>query len=239
MRKATVEKRRFTLIELLVVIAIIAILAAILLPALNSARERGRTISCVNLMKETMRAYQFYTNDNDGWYMRAVVPYEGGTKRWLQMMVILNYLPKDQMMCPSVMVLDTTKNWEQNCGIGLNILTFGLQDNLYKFWHTEQELTKYKESSRLIVMTDVPPIGANSTSSGFYFEPGYGSIEHTPAATRPISVRHSNSANAVHLDQHVETLAHPQMREWVRYIPCTKSSAGEITVDKTGLWDAE
>ena len=59
-------KKRFTLIELLVVIAIIAILAAILLPALQAARERANSTSCVSNLNNTTKVGLQYLNDNRG-----------------------------------------------------------------------------------------------------------------------------------------------------------------------------
>ena len=79
--KETEKKHCFTLIELLVVIAIIAILAAILLPSLQSARARGQAPSCASNIKQIGTYLATYSDDNDGMLLPALLNAEWSSSK--------------------------------------------------------------------------------------------------------------------------------------------------------------
>lgn len=214
------KNRNFTLIELLVVIAIIAILAALLLPALGNARERAYGISCLNLMRQMGVANQMYADSSNDYLvppgewtasrcafnndlfesLMNVRAYSYGSN-WSHI-----YWPK-RNLCPAAKGPShpTVNNYGLTVASwGINV--YGLYPNYY-VRRTEIMKIQGKESTRVYFVDSVSIEAyiSNANPARYKAYREYGGHPNDPSdGYGRIAYRHNNKANVSFCDGHAE-----------------------------------
>ena len=184
--------RRFTLIELLVVIAVIAVLAGMMLPALNKARMRTLSINCTGNLKQIGTGMQSYAADCD-YFPGAYL--SGSGAHWYEQ--LKNYLPDHTPVyrCPAEPEPKAYGTRDVLISYGVNSCNFSEPYDSsypYRFWNPIKT-SRVKHSSRTVIMADTP--------GGIYY---FGS---TRDFRRNLAVRHPGySFNGLFCDGHAETL---------------------------------
>ncbi len=215
-------KKAFTLIELLVVIAIIAILAAMLLPALKSAREAGKKISCTNNLAQLMKAALSYADDGGGYmwytgYEPDPTPYDNwvmtltGGKTFQQAKYITN---KNIMVCPSTSInkyVDDYRTYGMYRGRGdgdysAKVGTTGdflVSKNSANIFYA---LGRFKSPSKFVMYADTYIIPGTYKAGAHAGKPLWTFMPNSITEDSAVGLIHNGFANCAFVDGHVSSL---------------------------------
>lgn len=206
----------FTLVELLITIAIIAILSAILLPALTQAKGRVKTIHCISKLKQIGTALDMYITDNNDWSMQALMSRErpenyyespavySGQVRWDWYIYPAGYLPfnRNNEMCRCTersIRAPGTLDYGTYSGLGWYAMTSygytrsgGVPLSKRSLWRNP--------SVKLWVIDGTDFTTGNNYAVWYYYP-------ENVSTTSRIETRHNKRANVLRLDGHVDNIS--------------------------------